>query len=425
MDKTFNRHKWASLISFALMYNFVYLGRFNVNNMMSYIADDFSLSAQQQEIIGMSVFVCYALGSFINGYLADHFGAKKIIIIGGLMTCIFNICIALGDDWTSVLLAQGLNGYFQSMIWVGGVSLLAKWWKEGERGKGIGIANFFSGMSHTTAYLLPIVLMTLFHMSDWRSMFIAPIGVLFAFVIIFGLAAKESPESIGAEPYEIENERHKQREQELNELAKENKAPFLFLFRQKNFWWWCTVAMLSSICRYGLLNWIPLYYNNENGTSIISESFSSLTLPIGMAFGTLAITWFAGTKMFNNKGVIITAMAAICATLIIAFPMIGNAQSVLVGIFFAGFTLYGINGILWLHAIDQGCRPFAGSVAGIFNGFAYLGACIEGYLFPMVIKLFDSSLTVFVVMELLCIFMVICGMKISKKNTIVEPEIHS
>ena len=129
--------------------------------------------------------------------------------------------------------------------------------------------------------------------------------------------------------------------------------------------------------------------------------------------------------MFNNKGVIITAMAAICATLIIAFPMIGNAQSVLVGIFFAGFTLYGINGILWLHAIDQGCRPFAGSVAGIFNGFAYLGACIEGYLFPMVIKLFDSSLTVFVVMELLCIFMVICGMKISKKNTIVEPEIHS
>ena len=183
--------------------------------------------------------------------------------------------------------------------------------------------------------------------------------------------------------------------------------------------------MLSSICRYGLLNWISLYYDNEIGGTLLSNSFSNLTLPVGMAFGTLVITWFAGTKMPGNKGIIVTAMAAVCGTLIIVFPMIDSTQSVLIGIFFAGFTLYGINGILWVHAIDQGCRVFAGSAAGILNGFAYLGACIEGYLFPFVMKVFGSYITVFVVMEMLCILMVICGMVISKKNTIVEPEVHS
>ena len=67
---------------------------------------------------------------------------------------------------------------------------------------------------------------------------------------------------------------------------------------------------------------------------------------------------------------------------------------------------------------------FAGSVAGIFNGFAYFGAFLETVLFPAVLRLFDDNyLVIFVCMEILCIFMVICGIVVSKKNTIISPEI--
>ena len=182
--------------------------------------------------------------------------------------------------------------------------------------------------------------------------------------------------------------------------------------------------MISSICRYGLLNWIPVYYKQTSGEEVLSETFSNLTLPIGMAFGALVITWVAETKLFYNKGIVVTAMAALCGTLVVTFPMLENTQSVLVGIFFMGFALYGINGILWVHAIDQGCRVFAGSVAGIFNGFAYFGAFLETVLFPAVLRLFDDNyLVIFVCMEILCIFMVVCGIVVSKKNAIISPEI--
>ena len=425
MNRTFEKYKWINLMTFAVMYNFVYLGRFNINNLMNYIAGDLVLTDGQQEAISMSVFISYALGSFINGYLADRFGAKKIVVIGGLFTCVFNVCVPFQDNWTSVLLIWFLNGYFQSMIWVGGISFLSNWWQTGERGKGIGVANFFSGMSHATAYVLPVMVMPIWPAMGWKISFIIPIGVLFLFVVLFAIFARETPESTGLEPYIIENVRYRQREEDLTKIAQNGRLPWSTLFRQSKFCWWCMIAMLSSICRYGLLNWISLYYDNEIGGTLLSKSFSNLTRPVGMAFGTLVITWFAGTKMPGNKGIIVTAMAAVCGTLIIVFPMIDSTQSVLIGIFFAGFTLYGINGILWVHAIDQGCRVFAGSAAGILNGFAYLGACIEGYLFPFVMKVFGSYITVFVVMEMLCILMVICGMVISKKNTIVEPEVHS
>ena len=168
-----------------------------------------------------------------------------------------------------------------------------------------------------------------------------------------------------------------------------------------------------------------MYYRQENGEEILSETFSNLMLPVGMAFGTLVITWVAGTKLFDNKGIIVTAMAALLRNAGHHIPDAGKHSVGARRDLFMGFALYGINGILWVHAIDQGCRVFAGSAAGIFNGFAYLGAFLETVLFPAVLRLFDDNyLVIFVCMEILCIFMVICGIVVSKKKMpIISPEI--
>ena len=422
MKKSFVKCKWISLMSFSVMYSLVYLGRFSVNNMMDQISVDFMMSDTQQYIVSVSVFISYAVGSFINGYLADRYGAKKMIIIGGIMTCLLNAGIIVQTEWSGLLLICFINGYFQSMIWVGGISMLSHWWKEGERGQGVGIANFFSGMSHAVAFVLPIMILSLFPGLGWHYGILITMGILMIFVILFGIFAVERPERVGLEPYEAESESQITDEAYLKQLAEEGRRPWGYFLSKPKFWCWCIIAMLSSVCRYGLLNWIPMYYSSD-GDSILSDTFSNLMLPVGMAFGTLIITWIAGTKLFDNKGIIITAMAALCGTLVIVFPMVSDIQTVLVGIFFTGFALYGINGILWVHAIDQGCRYFTGSAAGILNGFAYLGAFLEGILFPAVLGTFDSFLAVFVLMEILCIFMVIFGMVVSRKNTIVEPEV--
>lgn len=424
MEQRFDHYKWITLISFALMYNFVYLGRFNVNNNMDNFVADAGMNGTQAHILSVSVFISYAAGSVINGYLADRYGSKRLVICGGLGTILMNGFISLENQWGLLLGTWIVNGLFQSMIWVGGISMLSHWWAEGYRGKGVGIANFFSGISHVTAYLLPILIVSLWPDIGWRTGMVIPMGILLIFVIIFAFVAVEKPQDKKLPAYAVHSQNHQKREETLRKRAEEGKTPWLYFLQLRNFWWWCAIAMISSICRYGLLNWIPVYYQQENGEEILSETFSNLTLPVGMAFGTLVITWVAGTKLFDNKGIIVTAMAALCGTLVITFPMLENTQSVLVGIFFMGFALYGINGILWVHAIDQGCRVFAGSAAGIFNGFAYLGAFLETVLFPAVLRLFDDNyLVIFVCMEILCIFMVICGIVVSKKNTIISPEI--
>ena len=424
MEQRFDHYKWITLISFALMYNFVYLGRFNVNNNMDNFVADAGMNGTQTHILSVSVFISYAAGSVINGYLADRYGSKRLVICGGLGTILMNGLVSLENQWGLLLGTWIVNGLFQSMIWVGGISMLSHWWAEGYRGKGVGIANFFSGISHVTAYLLPILIVSLWPDIGWRTGMVIPMGILLIFVIVFAFVAVEKPQDKKLPAYAVHSQNHQKREEILRIRAEEGKTPWLYFLQLRNFWWWCAIALLSSICRYGLLNWIPVYYQQENGEEILSETFSNLMLPVGMAFGTLVITWVAGTRLFDNKGIIVTAMAALCGTLVITFPMLENTQSVLVGIFFMGFALYGINGILWVHAIDQGCRVFARSAAGIFNGFAYWGAFLETVLFPAVLRLFDDNyLVIFVCMEILCIFMVVCGIVVSKKNTIISPEI--
>lgn len=424
MENTkYNRYKWSGLIAFACLYNVVYLGRFNVNNLMEELSSVLDFMTIQREAISLSVFVSYAVGSFVNGYLADRFGAKKVILIGVVASAVLNMGVSFQSNWSAILGLWLANGYFQSMIWVGGLSLAAHWWQESERGKAVGIMNFSSGLSHVSNYLIPVTLSTIWPAMNWRADLLIPACLMLLLALVFGAVAVETPERVGEKPYEIDNYRHKTREDYFRKMAEEHKMPWRYFLKQKKLWWWCAIASLSSICRYGLLNWIPLYFDEKTGGPVLSDFFSNLMLPLGMAFGTLIITWGAGTKLFHNKGIIVTALAALCGMLVVIFPMLENSTSILIGIFFTGFTLYGINGILWLYALEQGGRIFAGSTAGILNAFAYFGAFVERLFFWAALQNLASSMAVFFIMELLCVCMVICGMVVSKKNVVVVPEV--
>lgn len=226
------------------------------------------------------------------------------------------------------------------------------------------------------------------------------------FLIIFYLKVVETPTKLDMEPTYLQD-----------------KTPRKYFFKQRNFRVWCVIAMLSSICRYGLLTWIPMYYKVETGKEMLNPIFTNLMFPLGMAIGTLLITWCAGSRYSQNLGLVIISASALCGTLIFIFPMLTESKTILVGIFFSGFFLYGINGTLWLYAMEQGGKHFSGTTAGIINCFAYIGAGLEMLIFPLMLKMSGEILSVFLLMELICVGMVICGMVVSKKDTIVEPEI--
>lgn len=430
MQNEYMKRKWTSLITFAVMYVMVYMGRFNTNYFMNEFTHDFGVPEQYMKLIEVSIFFSYAAGCLINGFLADRHGAKKMIVIGVGMSIALNISLPLFPiGWLRVLITQTANGYFQSMIWTGGISMIAGWWRRRERGLAVGIANFASGMSHAVSYIFPMLLVSIHPGITWRENLIASMMCLLTFAVIFAVKASEAPKDNapeGAAPEQTDQSGEDAGEpaggMQVGPAYRPGKYPWALFFKSKSFLVWCCIAMFSGICRYGLIQWIPLYYNQMRGDEVIDELFLSLTLPLGMAVGTFAATWICGMRFSNNKGLVVLALAAMCGTMIIVFPMMGYAETTLMGIFCAGSVLYGINGIFWLYAIDYGGRKFAGSAAGILNGFAYIGAGAENLIFPFLFKAAGNYIVIFVVMEFLCIGMMVLAIMVTRKNTRIIPE---
>jgi len=423
-EKQFSRYKSLNLIGFSLLYNMIYIGRFNLNALIAENEGFLGILPYQQQLLSSSVFFAYAIGSIINGTLADRYNPKRMVILGTSVSILMNAMVPFTDDWQIILVIWFVNGYFQSMIWVSGISLLANWWKSGERGFGCGVANFFSGLSHVTAYGAPMLILLVFPEIGWREKFIYPMAFVLLFLIVFYLLTKHKPESIGLLPYVEENLSVAQREVELETLGSiKKKGQFVQFLIGKGILFWCAIAFLSSLCRYGLLKWIPIYYEAKEAQVILNPVFSNLILPFGMAIGTLVITWAAGKRFNENKGLLVIVGAALCGGIITIFPAVNDVEIILMGIFSTGFFLYGINGILWIYAMDLGGRLKAGTIAGILNGFAYLGATLEAYIFPLIIKVAGNMISVFVAMEIFFIAIVACGIVVSNKNTVVEPEV--
>jgi len=422
--KSFHYYKWMNLIGFALFYNTVYIGRFNLNSVINQISEELNILPYQETMLYSSVFVAYAVGSLFNGRMVDRNSGKTMILLGAGVSILANVLVAVTSKWEIILILSLINGYFQSIIWISGISMLAKWWSSEDRGLGGGIANFFSGLSHVTAYILPAIIAILFPQFGWRINFILPLGAMAVFLGLFYLVTKDKPEEVKLEPYVDNNRVVAETENYLyREIYEKRKNPWKYFFTRKKFMWWCGLALLSSLCRYGLLKWIPLYYAVKEGGSILSQNFSNLILPLGMAFGTLILTWICGKRFNNSKGLMIIISAALCGTLVIIFPTMISTKVVLICIFCTGFFLYGINGILWIYAMDEGGRLYSGTTAGILNCFAYIGAAAEAFLFPVIVEATGEMISIFIVMEIFCIAMVICGIVVSEKDTTIEEEL--
>lgn len=421
-EQEFKSNKWLTLLTFGFLYTVVYIGRFGLIYSLDEISLQIEMSYNIKHAISGCVFLSYALGSLINGRIVDYtLKPKRMILIGTSISIFSNICMVSAVTWKDLLWLSLVNGYFQSMIWVSGVCLVTQWWKSSERGIGGGIANFFSGLSHVTAFFLPEMIVISYFKLEWQNEIAAPLVFTTIFLLLFAVLAQNDPSKIGCEDYK-EDEWMAKKELYLYMKTKGKKNPWVFFFKEKKMWCWCAIAFLSSLCRYGLLVWIPEYYSAVHFIDQMDANFANLILPLGMAFGTLILSLITSYYFKNNKGIMVVICAACSGTLITIFPMMLSLRIALIGIFGTGFFLYGINGILWIYAMDMGGRVRAGTVAGVLNCCAYIGTFLETYVFSFVLQYTGSRISTFVLMEVLCIAMAGFAILVSEKDTVVETE---
>ena len=81
-DKYYRRLRLQAFVAATLGYSLYYVCRTSLNVMKKPILDSGSLDASQLGVIGSALLFAYAIGKFVNGFIADYCNIKRFMATG-------------------------------------------------------------------------------------------------------------------------------------------------------------------------------------------------------------------------------------------------------------------------------------------------------------------------------------------------------
>ena len=124
-DRYYRRLRLQAFIAATLGYSLYYVCRTSLNVMKKPMLDSGSLDASQLGVIGSALLFAYAVGKFVNGFIADYCNIKRFMATGLVVSASANALMGVLGLAQSVIptavvfvafaVMWGLNGWAQSM----------------------------------------------------------------------------------------------------------------------------------------------------------------------------------------------------------------------------------------------------------------------------------------------------------------------
>ncbi|GAA5120200.1 MFS transporter [Luteolibacter yonseiensis] len=396
-NKSFAAARVKTLIAVMFCYLFYYTGRQNFGFAIPGMIEELHLTKTQLGWCGAAMLWCYAIGQAINGPLADRFGGRSLMTLGGALSFIMNWAVSLAGGMAGVLIPWSANGLVQSMGWAPGSRILSNWWDRGHRGRVYGWYLFAAGSSSVLTYLMAAWLVDF----GWRWIFRLPVALMLVGSVVFWLVVRDKPSQAGfvdlpEEPGAGHDPVPTDREMTLWERYRIGLSCTPFLFG-------CAAIGFQSLARYGLLIWVPVYFLGDNWKES-PQKWISVALPVGMALGALTAGWISDRIFRGGRAAPVILFLLLAAVFASSMGVVGRHSMFAVPLLFlTGFFVYGPQSAFWALAPDLLGKRMTGTGTGMMNFFAYLFAGLGEPLTGYIIQTTRSTHMVFPVVAVSCV----------------------
>ena len=396
-----------SFIAGTLGYSLYYVCRTSLNVMKKPILDSGMLDATQLGVIGSALLFAYAIGKFVNGFLADHSNIKRFMAAGLLVSTLASLTMGvigfLGSDnaftgsaaipssvvFLIFAVMWGINGWSQSMGAAPAIIALSRWFPLSRRGTFYG---FFSASHNIGEWLSFIFVGSIVAVAGWQWGFFgaAIAGAIGVVVILFLM--HDTPESKGLPSIEILTG-------EAVEVKKKDDsagAAQKLALKTPAVWILALASAFMYISRYSLNSWGILFLQEQKGFELADATFIiSINALLGI-LGTVLAGWMSDVLFKGDRKMPAFVSGIMLSLSYILFIYGGNEYWVNI----ASMVLFGIAiGVLiaflgGLMAIDVVPRKATGAALGIVGCASYIAAGIQDVVSGYLI---DSNLTTEVV----------------------------
>ncbi|RYD36098.1 MAG: MFS transporter, partial [Verrucomicrobiaceae bacterium] len=90
-EKRFGKARLGTLLAVMFCYLFYYTGRQNFGFAIPGMSEELGLTKAQLGWCGALMLWAYAIGQAVNGQLADKFGGKNLMTLGGILSFFMNV----------------------------------------------------------------------------------------------------------------------------------------------------------------------------------------------------------------------------------------------------------------------------------------------------------------------------------------------
>ena len=396
-----SHYRWVILAMLLLISMVTYLDRVNISIAAKYIMADYGLSAVDMGKIFSAFVFGYALFQTPFGWLADKFGARRLLTFAIIWWSVFTAVTAVAAGiftaqllgvFGSFLLIRFLIGAGEASAYPNFNRAIAFWMAPGDRA----LANsLILGASGLGAAITPPLIGWIMESYGWQESFYvcALIGVVIA-LIWYTYSTDRPEEHPRVTPSELAKIRTPYKDSATPGEPR-GKLPLRVLVRNRNVCVLIASNFLFGYVAYIYLTWFYLYLVDVREFSILRSSFYAtlpfvaitLMTPIGGLLSDRLCQSYGRT--WGRRAVVLGGMS-----LTAVFVMVGGAVAnpylaiVLLSLG-AGFLYFSLSPY-WATVIDI-ARENTGVVSGMMNTGGNLGGTISPTLTPFIASLFGWS----------------------------------
>jgi sugar phosphate permease len=348
-----------------LTYGSFYFCRNNLGIALPGLQTEFGYSKTELGTVLMALKIAYGVGQLINGQLAEHYSARRLLACGLLTSAVLNIIFGWATGLYFLTFIWACNGYVQALGWPPTIRVAANWFPPLQRGRALGVIGTGYQLCGALTF---VVAGWAAEKLGWRGAMWVPAGIVAASALHMLIFLKDTPEARDALTTM----------EQAQARASRSLWQNLQLTLGTGSLWLVAIALcLLDACRYGFTDWGVSHLKEVQHASVGTAALKYAVLPFGgiagAYLGGLATDrWFAG-----RRAPAICGLLVVLSLLSLAYDYVihwGLLASLLI-LFSVGFCIFGAQ-VLLVGTLpsDLARSGTAAAAAGFVNFMGYMGA---------------------------------------------------
>ena len=381
-----NRTFWGVTVAYSLYY----VCRMSLSVVKQPLIDEGVLTAGQLGVIGSALLFVYAVGKFLNGFIADYCNIRRFMFTGLAVSAAINLLmgiLGIVNGYTAIPLSVifilfavmwGLNGWMQSMGSPPGVISLSRWFPQSRRGTFYSIFSASPYLGEFISFILTGLIVGAF---GWQWGFVVAAAAGGAGALLILLTVSDTPESQGLPS--------------IQQLSGEDVKPVdkmptrelqKMIFRHPGIWVIALSSAFIYITKYAIAGWGVLFLQKERAFSLEQATQIIAFSAVFGVLGTVLAGWLSD-RVFRSDRIRPAILSGAVSSVALALFLFAGGGYVMNVLYVSVFSLS--IGVLYcivagLMAVDIVPRKATGAALGIVGISSYVAAGLQditsGYL---------------------------------------------